>query len=72
MRSECLPTVVIGFGKVGAAYADDPLTGKYYSYVTHAQVLANHPSFEWKAVVDVSDEALQLAEEQWQIPCPST
>ncbi|MCI0559015.1 MAG: Gfo/Idh/MocA family oxidoreductase, partial [Nitrososphaera sp.] len=63
-----LRTVVIGFGKIGAGYANDPIMAEYYPYATHAQVLAVHPSFAWEAVVDPSEVALELARTQWEIP----
>jgi predicted dehydrogenase len=62
-----LRTVIIGFGKVSATYADDPAMARYYPYSTHAQVLASHPAFAWEAVVDPDPTALQLAKEKWQI-----
>lgn len=62
-----LRTVVIGFGKIGERYAEDPVMARYYPYATHAQVLAVHPSFEWKAVVDPSDAALERARNRWKI-----
>lgn len=63
-----LRTAVIGFGKIGAGYADDPVMARHYPYATHAQVLAEHPAFAWQAVVDPSDEALSLARKRWHIP----
>lgn len=62
-----LRTIVIGFGKIGAGYGNDPVMARYYPFATHAQVLAVHPAFEWGGVVDVSDEALALAREQWRV-----
>ena len=63
-----LRTVVVGFGKIGAAYADDPVMAWHYEYATHAQVLAKHPAFVWDACVDPSPEALKLARERWGMP----
>jgi predicted dehydrogenase len=63
-----LRTVVVGFGKIAAGYADDPVMARYYPFATHAQVLAAHPAFSWEAVVDISDKALALARERWRIP----
>jgi predicted dehydrogenase len=62
-----LRTAVVGFGKVAAGYADDPVMAHYYPFATHAQVLAVHPVFAWEAVVDVSEEALALAQQRWRI-----
>ena len=61
-------TVLVGFGKVAAGYAEDAHTARYYPYATHAQVLSRHPDFSWDAVVDTSDEALEAARTRWKIP----
>jgi predicted dehydrogenase len=63
-----LRTVVVGFGKIGAGYAKDPVMARYYPYATHAQVLADHPKFAWDAVVDPAAAALEAARSQWRIP----
>jgi predicted dehydrogenase len=60
-------TVLIGAGQIGVGYVDDPLTAKYYTYSTHAQVLKAHPSFSWDAVVDPSDCALKKVKDNWNI-----
>ena len=61
-------TAIMGFGKIAAGYTEDPLTAKYFPYSTHAQVLKEHPSFDWLAVVDPSDDAERNARERWDIP----
>ena len=63
-----LRTAIIGFGQVGAGYADDPVMARHYPYATHAQALQAHPAFEWNGVADVSDTALQTASQRWNIP----
>ena len=63
-----LRTVIVGLGKVGATYADDPKTARYYPYSTHAQVLAEHPAFAWEAAVDISDEACRWVRDRWAVP----
>ncbi|WP_204106207.1 MULTISPECIES: Gfo/Idh/MocA family oxidoreductase [Spirulina sp. CCY15215] len=60
-------TALIGFGKIGAGYADDPLMARYYPYATHAQVLQDCPNFDWTAVVDPSPSQRELARQRWQI-----
>lgn len=62
-----LRTVVVGLGKIGAGYADDPVMARFYPYATHAQVLRDHPAFEWGAAVDLSDDALRAARERWGV-----
>jgi predicted dehydrogenase len=68
MTATPLRTVLVGLGRVGAGYADDPIMSRHYPYATHAQVLAAHPGFAWEAVIDCSDAALDLARARWQIP----
>lgn len=62
-----LKTALVGFGKIGAGYADDPKKVRFYPYATHAQVLRDHPAFEWVGVVDPSDDALERAKSDWAI-----
>ena len=40
---------------------------RHYQYATHAQVLADHPDFEWLAVVDSNPERLRTAESDWSV-----
>jgi predicted dehydrogenase len=63
-----LKALLVGFGKVGVGYADDPLMARYFPYATHAQVLARHPRFSWIGVVDPSEKALDPAREIWKVP----
>jgi len=67
VNSEKLRTVVVGFGRIGSGYADDPVMARHYRYATHAQVLRDHPMFGWDAVVDVSEMALDSARERWGV-----
>jgi predicted dehydrogenase len=60
-------TVLVGAGKIGAGYSDDPVMARHFKYATHAQVLRDHPSFEWGAVVDPSSETLDRVRERWGI-----
>jgi predicted dehydrogenase len=62
-----LRTAVIGFGKIARGYARDAAMARYYRYATHAQVLAEHPQFEWVAVVDPSREARDSARTDWSV-----
>ena len=68
MMSRPLRTVLVGFGKVASSYSEDLLTAKYFRYVTHSQVLSDHPAFELLGVVDRSNEALETAREKWGVP----
>lgn len=66
--SQGLPTVLIGFGRIGQGYAFDPVMARHFQYASHAQVLRDHPRFRWAAVVDPSDEAREAARSQWNVP----
>jgi predicted dehydrogenase len=61
-------TVLIGFGKIADSLADDPLMKQEFAYATHAQALAAHEAFDWRAVVDPSEEALERARVRWNVP----
>lgn len=50
-------TALVGAGKVGVTYADDIRMQRHYKYISHAQVLSEHPKVEWVAVVDANEEA---------------
>ena len=72
MSAPPLRTVLVGFGKIGASYAADPVMARYYPYATHAQVLRDHPEFNWGAAVDLSEAALEPARTRWGIERTST
>ncbi len=55
------PTCIVGFGKIAAGYANDPVMAKHYRYTTHSQVLLAHPEFRWTAVVDPAPDARTAA-----------
>jgi predicted dehydrogenase len=61
-------TALVGAGKIGTGYAADPVMSRHFKYATHAQVLREHPAFEWIAVVDPSEEALAAAQSLWRVP----
>ena len=58
---------LIGFGRMAAGYADDPINAKWFPYATHAQVLREHAAFDWCAVVDPSPQARDVAATRWSI-----
>jgi len=62
-----LRTVIVGFGNMADGYVDDPVMAAAYRYCTHAQVLSEHPHFEWGAVVDPSSVARDRAKDKWGI-----
>lgn len=63
-----LRTIVVGFGRVAGRRDDDARQAGHFTYATHAQVLAEHPAFEWLGVVDPSEQAQQQAREVWKVP----
>lgn len=67
MNRAPLKTVLVGCGKIGAAYAKDSRTAQHFRYATHAQVLADHPAFAWQAVVDQNPGTLRAARQQWTV-----
>jgi predicted dehydrogenase len=60
-------TALVGFGRIAAGYADDPAQARWYPYASHAQVLRDHPAFDWQAVVDPSVAACATATARWGI-----
>jgi predicted dehydrogenase len=45
-------TVLVGFGAIAHGLSGDCRMAKYFRYATHAQVLRDHPRFDWCATVD--------------------
>lgn len=68
MSHSPLRVVLVGFGQIGAGYADDARMAAYFPYTTHAQVIAAHPAFTLEAVVDPRASALETARERWGVP----
>lgn len=62
-----IPAAIIGFGKQGQGYADDPVMARHFRYAVHAQVLAAHPGIDWGVVVDPSAEAREAARHRWGV-----
>jgi predicted dehydrogenase len=60
-----LKTVLIGCGQVAAGYGWDDQYARFYHYATHAQVLAEHPDFNWVAAVDPSEKARAVLGQHW-------
>jgi predicted dehydrogenase len=63
-----LMTALIGFGKIAQGYEQDIVMARHYPYSTHAQVLRDHPAFDWQLVIDPDPIACQKASRDWQIP----
>lgn len=62
-----LGTLLVGFGRIAAGYAQDLRMAEWFPYSTHAQVLRTHPSFEWLAVVDPDPFARADAIRDWSV-----
>lgn len=62
------PTVLCGFGSVAAGIAKDKRMSKHFKYQTHAQVLKDHPAFDWQAVIEPDLDGQRLAREEWGVP----
>ena len=54
-------TALIGFGRIGSTYSEDPKIKKFFKYATHVEALEEHPLFELGAVVDTDEQAIHLA-----------
>lgn len=65
MTSSALRTVLVGAGRVGVGYATDRAMARHFRYSTHAQVLADHPSFDWVATVDPAPAARERVSALW-------
>jgi predicted dehydrogenase len=60
--------VLIGAGKVGAAYASNERLTRHYRYISHAQVLSEHPGIDWVAVVDPDETAREAVRQRYGLP----
>ncbi len=67
MSARRLRAVLVGFGRIAHGYANDRVMARYVVYASHSQVLAEHPAFDWDAVVDPSPVALDLARRRWGV-----
>lgn len=47
-----LRTLLVGYGAIGASLGEDPRIRRHYRYATHADVLRDHPRFDWVGVVE--------------------
>lgn len=68
MSARPFRTALVGLGRMGAGYADDPVMARHYPYATHAQVLRGHPRFAWAAAVDPAEGARSAARGRWGVP----
>lgn len=60
-----LRAVLVGLGRIGVQYADDAVMARLIPYASHAQVLEDHPGFDWVAAVDRDERARAAAHFRW-------
>ncbi len=63
-----LVAALVGCGKMGATYVDDPLLKSYFRYASHAEVLSAHPQIDWRAAVDIDAESAKSVATRWNVP----
>ncbi len=61
-------SALIGFGKIASGYAFDPRQREHFRFSTHVQVLAEHPDFDLRVVIDPSSTARTQAANYWKVP----
>lgn len=54
-------SVLVGYGRIAAGYAQDRRMNAVFRYPTHASVLSDHPDFDLVAVVDPDPVAREAA-----------
>ena len=64
-QTKPLRAVLIGLGQIGASYGEDPKTRRYFEFATHAEVLEQHPDFDWVGACDRSLKACDSARRRW-------
>ena len=64
-------SIIVGFGRIADTIRHDPLISKTFTHPSHAQVLSEHPAFEWCGVVDPSIEARDRAVKSWGVVADS-
>lgn len=57
--------LLVGLGKMGFKYLDDPAISTSINYSTHFQVIENHPSFLLHGAIDSSEKTLNLFKERF-------
>ena len=64
--SKLYRVLLVGLGKMGFQYLDDPAISKSIAYSTHFQVIDNHPSFLLHGAIDTSEKTLSLFKERFK------
>lgn len=63
-----LRTVLVGFGAIAHGLSVDRRMAAYFRYATHAQVLRDHPKFDWCGTVDPDPKARARARTATAVP----
>lgn len=66
-----LRTALFGCGQIGSGYAADARMAEHYCYATHAQVLSDHPAFDWTVAVDPRGESARACADAYGIAAAS-
>ena len=64
-------TVLVGFGRIANSIRHDKRMAKYFPRACHAQILKDHPDFNWMGVVDPTPQARAEAKE-WGVLSSAT
>jgi len=60
-------SIIVGFGRIANSISKDKKIASRFRYASHAQVLKEHPAFEWVGVADPSRQAQKDAK-KWDVP----
>lgn len=60
-------TIIVGFGRIAASNADDPVMGSAYRYATHIQAIRDCSEIEIIGIVDPSEQARDYASTVWGV-----
>jgi len=63
-----MKSIVVGFGRIANSIRLDKKISGVFRFASHAQVLHEHPKFDWIGVVDPAKEAREAAK-FWDIRC---
>jgi predicted dehydrogenase len=58
---------VAGFGRMASSYARDASIKRWFRYASHAEVLREHPRFDWIGVADPDERARASAHDDYGI-----
>ena len=59
---------IVGFGQIAESYSEDDLLKKYYQYISHVEVIIDHPELSLFLVVDPSSNRREVAINKYNCP----